>query len=138
MTASSTHARAAATPSVTSSQDEWIHADPKTFQERFNRKTFEVRHTLSQHPAFQLPQLVELAGRMLRDNPRFIHCDTETKLGVGDGAAARTNRFFDVIQVMERIENAGAWLILYHAESDPMYRGDFRSRSRRHQARDRA
>jgi len=124
MTASS---RAAATPSVmTPSQDEWIHADPKIFQERFNRATFEVQHTLSQHPAFALSKLVELAGRMLRDNPRYIHCDTETKLGVGDNKAARTNRFFDVVEVMERIENAGAWLILYHAESDPEYREVFR------------
>ena len=62
---------------------------------------------------------------MLRDNPRYIHCDTETKLGVGDNAAARKNRFFDVVEVMERIENAGAWLILYHAESDPIYREVF-------------
>lgn len=125
MTAS-TQGRAAATPSgTTSSHDEWIHADPKTFQERFNRKTFEVRHTLSQHPAFKIPALVELAGRMLRTNPRYIHCDTETKLGVGDGGAARENKFLDVINVMERIENAGAWLILYHAESDPMYREVF-------------
>lgn len=125
MTPPSTQARADATPVKNTAHDAWIQADPKTFNERFNQKTFEVRHTLSQHPAFQLPALVELAGRMLQNNPRFIHCDTETKLGVGDGAAARTNRFLDVVNVMERIENSGAWLILYHAESDPMYREVF-------------
>jgi hypothetical protein len=121
----STQARADAKPSLmTSPQDPWIRADPKTFLENFNKKTFEVRHTLSQHPAFQLPALIELAGRMLRTNPQFIHCDT-AKLGVGDGAAARENIYLDVVKVMEQIENAGAWLILYHAESDPAYREIF-------------
>lgn len=124
MTPQSTQARAAATPVMSSSHDAWIQADPQTFNDSFNRKTFGVRHTLSQHPAFELKALVELAGRMLEKNPRFIHCDTE-KLGVADGGAARLNRYFDVVKVMEAIENSGAWLILYHAESDPAYREIF-------------
>lgn len=108
--------------------DHWITADPATFDANFNRRTFAVRHTLAAHPHFQLPKLVELAQRTLRTRPQHVHCDRvvgDAAVGAGARFSALADEKDSAVRLLEQIERAGAWLVLYHAEADPEYREIF-------------
>lgn len=115
---------ATAAPAAPAAPSRWIDAEPETFQRDFNRRSFEVRHTLDTHPHFQLPKLVELAERTLRARPHHVHCDMGTA-AAGDRFAALVDRKDAAVEILERIEQAGAWLVLYHAELDAEYREIF-------------
>jgi hypothetical protein len=67
--------RTTASKAGSSTSERWIEADPAQFHEKFNRKSFEIRHYLATHPLFQLPKLLELADRTLKTRPKEIYYD---------------------------------------------------------------
>jgi hypothetical protein len=89
------------------------------FRENFNRASFQFAHHLAGHPLFELPQLLELS-RTLADEDIYY-----------DAGDIRVNQRFDqiprtqlsVVQLMERIENAGAWILLRGMHKVPRYAG---------------
>jgi hypothetical protein len=103
------------------SSERWIEADPVQFEEKFNRKSFEVKHYLATHPLFQLPKLLELAERTLKTRPKEIYYDAGD-IRVDQRWDAVPHRPFSVIEAMERIETCGAWFIFRSAQNDPEYR----------------
>jgi hypothetical protein len=101
--------------------ERWIEADPADFQEKFNRKTFEVRHYLATHPLFQLPKLLELAERTLKTRPNEIYYDAGD-IKVDQRWDAVPKKPFSAVEAMERVETCGAWFIFRSAQNDPEYR----------------
>ncbi len=101
--------------------ERWIEADPAQFKEKFNRKSFELKHYLATHPLFQLPKLLELAERTLKNRPKEIYYDAGD-IKIDQRWDAVPERPFSVVEAMERIETCGAWFIFRSAQNDPEYR----------------
>jgi hypothetical protein len=86
-------------------------------RQRFNRDSFALAHHLSEHPLFALPRLLRLAKSMSNDDLYY------------DAGAIRVDQRWDqtppcdlsVSQLLERIENAGAWIILRRIHKYPEY-----------------
>lgn len=97
-----------------------IELDRDMFREKFNRQHFVFTHHLSAHPLFQLPKLIELARSTAATRADDLYYDA----GVQDirqrwGTATAQ---FPVDETIGRIENAGAWIVLKRADTDPSYR----------------
>jgi hypothetical protein len=96
-----------------------LDSDAHVFRDTFNRASFQFAHHLADHPLFELPRLLELA-RSLPDSDVYY-----------DAGDIRVNQRWDetprtklsVDQLIDRIENARAWIILRGSHKDPMYAG---------------
>jgi hypothetical protein len=97
----------------------WLVADPAEFARDFDRRSFTFEHKLAQHELFAPERLIALAREMARD-PRDVYYDA------GD---VRVDQRWDqtpicdlpIDYLLERIETAGAWIVLRRAERDPDY-----------------
>jgi hypothetical protein len=91
--------------------------DASLFQQNFNRVSFQFGHHLADHPLFTLPRLLELA-KSLPDADVYY-----------DAGAIRVDQRWDQIpptklsvdQLIDRIENAGAWILLRGTHRDARY-----------------
>lgn len=99
----------------------WIVADPASFHEKFDRKSFELSHHLASHPLFQLPKLMELAERTLKTRPGDLYYNAGD-IRVDQRWDEVPERPFSAIEAMQRIENSGAWFIFRSAQRDAEYR----------------
>lgn len=99
----------------------WISADAADFRNNFNRMAFELRHDLSDHPLLQLDKLAGLVERTLATRPKDLHYDMGT-FRVDQSWIQTGARPFTALEALDRIENAGAWFVVYKAEQDPQYR----------------
>jgi hypothetical protein len=99
--------------------EKWIDADPSEFREKFEQKCFEVSHHLTQHPLFQLPELMGLAERTLKTRPLDIYYD------MGDVAPGQkwkdSNHAFSPLDALQQLEDADAWFIFKSSQRDPAY-----------------
>lgn len=94
-----------------------LDGDAQMFREKFNRATFAFFHHLADHPLFELPRLLEVS----RGLP-----DADVYYDAGD---IRVDQRWDqtprsalsVEQLIDRIENAGAWILLKKANRFPEY-----------------
>jgi hypothetical protein len=94
-----------------------IDSDARIFQENFDRASFQFSHYLAGHPLFELPRLLELAKGLPEHSLYY------------DAGDIRVNQRWDetprtalsVDQLIDRIENSGAWILLKHAEQHPQY-----------------
>src|SRR5262249_30018610 len=95
-----------------------IELDRVQARASFHRASFALRHGLAGHDLFTLPRLVELAKSMPRD-----------RIEMNSGRLAPGIRTEDVPgidlpadEVIRRIENADAWLVVKGVELNPAYR----------------
>jgi len=96
-----------------------IELDRDVFREKFNRRQFVFRHSLSDEPLFQLPRLIELARSTAATRADDLYYDAGVQdIGQRWGTAPAA---FPVDQTIDRIENAGAWIVLKRADTDPSY-----------------
>jgi hypothetical protein len=94
-----------------------IDGDAGPFREHFNRASFPFAHRLAGHPLFELPRLLELAKGLP---------DADVYYDAGD---IRVDQRWDqtprpelsVDRLIDRIENAGAWVMLKRAHRVPAY-----------------
>jgi hypothetical protein len=96
-----------------------IELDRDMFREKFNRRHFLFRHHLSGHPLFQLPKLIELARSTAATRADDLYYDAgvqEIHQRWGTAPAQ-----FPVDETIDRIENAGAWIVLKRADTDSSY-----------------
>ena len=84
---------------------------------RFNRAPFELDHHLSDHPLLMLPRLLELARTMAKEDLYYDAGDVE----IGQRWDQRAPCESTAGQLLERIENAGAWIILRNVHKYPEY-----------------
>jgi hypothetical protein len=97
-----------------------LQIDPDLFKRDFNRKPLRFQHHLANEPLLQMEALAELASRLARI-PGEVYFDT----GVN-----RIEQRWDqtpkptctLEELVTRLEEASAWIILRRAELDPRYR----------------
>ena len=108
-------------PKARSARDQgsMIVLDRDVFHEKFNRRHFVFRHLLSDHPLFKLPRLIELARSTAATRADDLYYDAGVQdVGQRWGTAPAS---FPVDETIDRIQNAGAWIVLKRAENDPSY-----------------
>ena len=100
-------------------QEPWLVAESDAFAASFDRKPFAFEHRLADLSLFAPQRLLQLARQMAKD-PSDVYYDA------GD---VRVDQRWDQVPacdlpidvLLNRIETAGAWVILRHAEKDPEY-----------------
>ncbi len=91
--------------------------EARLFRENFNRASFPFAHHLAGHPLFELPRLLELS-KGLPDSDIYYDAG-DIRVGQRWDQTPRTQLSVD--QLIDRIENAGAWILLKRANRDPRY-----------------
>jgi len=77
-----------------------------------------IAHGLAGHPAFTLPALVALAGRL---DPKQVEYN-RGDLPVGVDPRADVANGLDIAETIRSIEQNGSWMVLKFVETDPEYR----------------
>src|SRR5438105_857035 len=85
-----------------------VDGDAQLFREKFNRATFAFSHHLADHPLFELPRLLELSQKLPEAD---VYYDAG-KIQVGQRWDKTPRTDLSVDQLIDRIENAGAWILL--------------------------
>jgi hypothetical protein len=100
-------------------QQPWLAADSAVFAANFDRKPFAFEHRLAHHPLFAPERLLQLAQQMAQD-PNDVYYDAgNIRVDQRWDQTPACDLPIDVL--LNRIETAGAWVILRHAEKDPDY-----------------
>ena len=94
-----------------------LAGDTSQFRENFNRASFQFSHHLANHPLFELPRLLDLA-RILPD-PDVYYDAGDIRVDQRWDQTPRSQ--LSVEQLIERIENTGAWILLRGTHKDPRY-----------------
>jgi hypothetical protein len=96
-----------------------LNLRPELFQSSFNRQHFILNHELTGQPLFELPRLIELARDTAEKRPTDLYYDAGvTDLNERWGTSPAQ---FPVDETIRRIDEAGAFIILKRAETDPAY-----------------
>jgi hypothetical protein len=104
---------------VALSPTSFLKGDAQVFRENFDRVPYTFEHTLSDHPLFRPTRLLELAKAMAR-NPGDVYFDAG-EVSVGQRWDAVPPSDLPIDRLLERIETAGAWIVLRRAEKFPEY-----------------
>ena len=95
-----------------------LEIEAETFRVCFNRQPFIIRHHLADHPLFNLPRLIELSRRLpadcVRSNAGTLPVNTRLYGGPPTG--------LPVEEMLRRIEECNAWMVLKFVEQDAEYR----------------
>ena len=83
----------------------------------FPRKPFGTRHGLAEHPLFRLEALVDLAGRMPVDGIEY----NSGKVGIDQKPEETPLVDMAPVEVVRRIKEANAWMVLKRVERIPAY-----------------
>ena len=95
-----------------------ITADNQSLQKDFPLKPFAIHHKLSGHPLLTLPRIAELASELPRDQIEYnsgdaaISQDPDKVKGID----------LEPVEIVNRIQTAGAWMVLKRIENSPEYR----------------
>lgn len=95
-----------------------ITAANDSLKKDFPLKPFAIRHRLAGHPLLSLPQLAKLAGELPRDLIEY----NSGNVAIGQDPDAIPTIDLDPVEVVKRIETAGAWMVLKRVEKSPVYR----------------
>ncbi len=98
----------------------FLSADESVLRKDLDRAPFELTHTLSGHPLFEIPRLLQLA-QMIKKNPNYYVYDAGD-VRVDQRWNQRPENPYTLEEAIERVDCAGAWVILKHAETDREYR----------------
>jgi len=96
-----------------------LAGDPQVFRHNFDRQPYKFAHRLSGHPLFTRERLIELAREMSR-RPGDVYFDAGD-VGVGQRWDTVPMTAFSAAELLERVEQAGAWIVLRRAERFPEY-----------------
>ncbi len=100
------------------SQSRLLKIDQESFRANFNRRSFYVRHHLSGHPLFSLPNLVKLANRLPREFVKYGSGEVPVEAGLYN----RTRTGLSAEETIWRIEHCRSWMVIKFIEHDPEYR----------------
>jgi hypothetical protein len=95
-----------------------ITADNSALRRDFPSKPFAIRHKLSGHPLLTLPRIAQLAAELPRDLIEY----NSGQVAISQDPDAIPHLDLDPIEVVKRIETAGAWMVLKRVEKSPEYR----------------
>src|ERR1700709_829389 len=95
-----------------------ISADNAALRRDFPLKPFAIRHKLAGHPLLSLPRIAQLASELPRDLIEY----NSGKVAISQDPDAIPSVDLDPVEVVKRIETAGAWMVLKRGENSPQYR----------------
>src|ERR1700710_1455070 len=81
-------------------------------------KPFAIRHKLAGHPLLSLSRIAQLASELPRDLIEY----NSGKVAISQDPDAIPKVYLDPVEVVRRIETAGAWMVLKRVENSPAYR----------------
>ena len=84
----------------------------------FPLKPFAIRHMLAGHPLLTLPRIAKLASDMPRDLIEY----NSGAASISQDPDKVQSVNLDPVEVVNRIETAGAWMVLKRIEKSPEYR----------------
>lgn len=94
-----------------------VTIDPELAREKFLKAPFALKHGLSGHKLFTLDRLVRLAQSMPRDRIEY----NSGKLMPGQKPEDIPTIDMSPAEVIRRIEEANAWMVIKRVETDPDY-----------------
>jgi hypothetical protein len=95
-----------------------ITAANESLRRDFPLKPFAIRHTLAGHPLLTLPRIAQLASELPRDLIEY----NSGKVAISQDPDAIPSVDLDPVEIVNRIETAGAWMVLKRVENSPEYR----------------
>jgi hypothetical protein len=95
-----------------------ISAADQALQRDFPLKPFAIRHGLAGHPLLTLPRIAQLAADLPRDLIEY----NSGKVAISQDPDAIPSIDLDPVEVVKRIETAGAWMVLKRVENSLEYR----------------
>jgi hypothetical protein len=98
-----------------------LRIDSGEFREHYNREPFLVRHRLADHPMFELPKLLELAKRS-ETVGNALHWSGRIPVATNfDQAYQNHGTGIPLDETIERIHEAGSFVVINYPESDALY-----------------
>jgi hypothetical protein len=95
-----------------------ITAANEALRRDFPLRPFAIRHKLAGHPLLTLPRIAQLAAELPRDLIEY----NSGKVAISQDPDAMASIDLDPVEVVKRIETAGAWMVLKRVENSPEYR----------------
>ena len=95
-----------------------ITAANEALRRDFPSKPFAIRHKLAGHPLLTLPRIAQLAAELPRDLIEY----NSGKVAISQDPDAIPSVDLDPVEIVERIETAGAWMVLKRVENSPEYK----------------
>lgn len=95
-----------------------ITASNSSLTQDFPLKPFAIRHKLAGHPLLTLSRIAQLAAELPRDLIEY----NSGKVAISQDPDAIPSVDLDPVEVVKRIETAGAWMVLKRIENSPPYR----------------
>jgi hypothetical protein len=96
----------------------FITAAGDALRRDFPLKPFAIRHRLAGHPLLSLPRIAQLAAELPRDLIEY----NSGKVAISQDPDAIPSVDLDPVEVVKRIETAGAWMVLKRVENSAEYR----------------
>jgi hypothetical protein len=98
-----------------------FNANSVQFRRDFeHNKSFQFQHTLSNHPLFELPRMLDLALETSKNRPNDLYYDAGA-VQVDQRWDQTSKGGFSIAEALQRIEHCGAWIILHKAHLNPEY-----------------
>jgi hypothetical protein len=104
----------------TSISEPSLWGDEDLFRKSFDRTPFLLEHRWSAHSLFEMPRLFQLAQLVKRNSNNVVYDAGEIR--VEDRWNQRPEKKHTLEEAIERIDCAGAWVILKHTELDRDYK----------------
>jgi Cupin-like domain len=95
-----------------------ITAANEALRSDFPKKPFAIRHKLAGHPLLSLPRIAQLAAELPRDLTEY----NSGKVAISQDPDGIPSVDLDPVEIVRRIETAGAWMVLKRVENSPEYR----------------
>ena len=95
-----------------------ITASNDSLTRDFPLRPFAIRHMLAGHPLLTLPRIARLASEMPRDLIEY----NSGAASISQDPDKVQSVNLDPVEVVNRIETAGAWMVLKRIEKSPEYR----------------
>ncbi len=108
-------------PSTISSFDKWTTESPiEHCREQLHKSAFVVHHHLANHPLFSVDALTKVAEQA-SERPGDLYWDAGD-LSITDKWGTTPKPDLTVREVIDRIDTAGAWMVMKHVDLDPRYK----------------
>lgn len=99
----------------------WTTVDPiEQCRQLLHKKPFPVRHPLAEHPLFAVDALIPVAEAAAKRRGD-LYADVGD-LTLTDKWGTTPAPTMPIPELIERIETAGAWIVMKHVEVDPRYK----------------
>lgn len=108
-------------PSTVQAYDKWSTVDPiEECRRELHKQAFSVRHPLAGHPLFTVEALTKVAEQASKRQGDTYWDAGDLTLSDKWGSTPKPD--MTIPEIIDRIETAGAWLVMKHVEIDPAYK----------------